>query len=71
MARFAFGTLSAVKYGCYLPWLADLQDERRHFIWEHHSGRLMNEFVHRQAALVYYLLDLADKVRALLRLDIS
>ena len=68
MARFAYTAFCATKNGCFLPWLLDLHDESRHSIWERHSGRPIDEFVHRQAALVYYLLDLADEARALCRL---
>jgi hypothetical protein len=65
VARFAFASFCAIKHGCFIPWLADLEDESRHSIWERHSGRPMDEFVHRQAALIYYLLDLADEARTL------
>jgi hypothetical protein len=64
--RFAFATLSAQKYGCFLTWLLDVPDEHRHALWERQSNRPFDDYTHRQARLLYYLLDLADEARALL-----
>jgi hypothetical protein len=66
MVRFAFATYASLKYSCLIPWLVDALDESRHAFWEEHSGRPMVDLLHNQAALLYYLLDLADEARSLL-----
>ncbi|MEO6457777.1 MAG: hypothetical protein ABIO92_05835, partial [Chloroflexia bacterium] len=64
--RFAFAAFPSIKYACFIPWLADFSDESKHAIWERLSRRPMAEFLHNQATLLYYYLDLADEARALL-----
>jgi hypothetical protein len=64
--RFAFAASCALKYGCFLVWLCDVPDEQRRAIWEHQSNRSFFDYAHRQASLLYYLLDLADEARGLL-----
>lgn len=59
--RLVFTTLAALKYAAIPFWLSHVQDEATHSIWEQHSGRPMDEFIHRQAILTYHLLDLADE----------
>ena len=64
--RFAFTVLPSVKYACFIPWVADIADESKHSTWMRLSRRTMSEFLHNQATLIYYYLDLADEARALL-----
>lgn len=63
--RFAFAAFSALKYGCFMPWLGDVCDPARQATWERLFGRPFPDFAHRQAELLYYLLDLADEARLL------
>jgi len=66
VVRFAFATLSALKYGCFTPWFSDAQDESRHHLWESLSGVPMADFLQNQAILLDYLLGIADEARALI-----
>ena len=65
--RAAYATVAALKYGCCLLWLGDLDDPAGQARWERLFGRPFPDFVARQAALVDYLLDLAEEARAALR----
>jgi hypothetical protein len=62
--RKAYAAYAAVKYCSLLLWLWDLDDETRRSGWERKAGHSFDEFVRQQAALVGYLLDMADEVRA-------
>jgi hypothetical protein len=67
IVRFGFAASAALKYGGLLLWLGDLVDEQRSAAWEEFSGQPLATFVHHQARLVAYLLDLADEAHDLLR----
>jgi hypothetical protein len=59
--RFTFAAFCALKYGCFLAWLRQVPDEAHHCVWERIFKRPFPEYLHRQAVLLYYLLDLADE----------
>jgi hypothetical protein len=64
--RGVYAAVAALKYGCCLLWLGDLADPAGQARWERVFGRAFPAFARRQAALVAYLLDLADEARAAL-----
>jgi hypothetical protein len=66
VVRFAYATFAALKYGCLLLELRDVLDEANYARWEEASGRSMAEVIHNKAALIYFLLDLADEARQLM-----
>lgn len=66
MVRCAFAIFAALKYGCFLHWLYQMVDEDRHASWTRRTGHSLDECLQNQAALIYYLLDLADEARHLL-----
>lgn len=66
MVRIAFGILASLKYGCVLHWLAQTVDEGRHAAWQRRTGHPLDECVQNQAALIDYLLELADEARQLI-----
>ncbi|GHO85089.1 phosphotransferase [Dictyobacter formicarum] len=66
MVRYAFAIFAALKYGCFLHWLYQIVNEDRHASWERRTGHSLDECLQNQAALIYYLLDLADEARYLI-----
>ena len=65
IARFGFAASASLKYAGLLLWLSDLAHVQRRSVWEKLSGQPIDIFVHQQAALVSYLLDLAEEARGL------
>ncbi|KNF07598.1 choline/ethanolamine kinase [Gottschalkia purinilytica] len=63
--KFAFYTISALKYGCLLMWLPNISDKTSYKIWEQISKHSMEEYIHQQGILVSYLLSLSDEARKL------
>lgn len=66
VVRCAFALFTALKYGCLLFWLHQITDESQHSSWEQRRGHPLDECLQQQAALIYYLLDLADEGRGLI-----
>lgn len=66
VVRCAFALFTALKYGCLLFWLHQITDESQHTFWEQRRGHPLKESIQQQAALIYYLLDLADEGRSLI-----
>lgn len=65
IARFGFAASASLKYAGLIFWIGDLVDEQRRTVCEQLSGQPIDIFVHQRAALVSYLLDLADEARGL------
>jgi hypothetical protein len=65
--RFAFAAFCALKYGCFLFWLRQAPNESLHGMWERVFKRPFAEYLHLQARLLYYLLELGDEAHSLIR----
>jgi hypothetical protein len=66
LARFGYAAYAALKYCSLLLWLPDVLDEQRWPQWEQMAGRPMAEFIHQQAVLTEYLLELAAEAHRLI-----
>lgn len=60
LLRGAYSGYAALKYTVLLGWLPAVGDPQQAVRWESQSGRSLAAFVHQQARLIYYLLDLAE-----------
>jgi thiamine kinase-like enzyme len=62
--RFAFTTFCSLKH-LFLIFvsLRDVWNENGQVVWERLFGRPFDEYVHRQANLLYYLFDLANEAQ--------
>jgi hypothetical protein len=65
VVRYAFAAFCALKQGCGLFWLGDLENEERHAVWQSIFRLPFIDFISRQARLVYYLLEFAEEARQL------
>jgi hypothetical protein len=64
--RFAYCTCAALKYGCLLIWLRDLDKPEGLDFWERFAGQPVATWLKQQALVLEHQLNLLDEARRLL-----